>query len=556
MQYKQEYFIKSLIISYDRFFLNKFQAAGGKMILDGATLSVRDISRMSGNPQIRVEISPEIEKRVRASRELLDRFVESGRVIYGVTTGVGGFVNWLVPPKLAEQLQNNILRGVSSNVGSYLDDVYVRASMLARLNSLGRGVSGISFENYRKYVELYNAGIVPCIPEKGSLGASGDLGPLAYIALVGTGHWLARCEGEIMDGGKALEKKGLEPMRLNYKEGLALINGTSAMTGVAACITEEARMLISSYLLVSALSIETLKGKIMPFHPAAHENKPHPGQALVAEALFRLLQDSRMVVQDAEVERWLQQLKSEQPQGMEQQIEDPYTIRATPQILGPVVDTLSSVKRTVETELNSTNDNPLIVVERGEAYHNANFHGQYIANAMDQLSIVLTTMCNLSDRRSDRFLDPGHNHGLPPFLCRENPGLRHGMMGGQYAATSLTAENRSLCVPVSIQTLPSTGDFQDHVSFGLVAARRTREILGNAFYILGYELLCACQAADCRDPEELGSSTVKVYQRVREEVPYLDRDESLTTHIETAARLLRDGSILEAIPAGLDVFET
>ena len=294
----------------------------------------------------------------------------------------------------------------------------------------------------------------------------------------------------------------------------------------------------------------------MPFHPATHENKPHPGQIRVAAALLDILSDSKMVVQDEEVERWLQQLKSEQPQGMDQQIEDPYTIRATPQILGPVVDTLSSVRGTVETELNSTNDNPLIVVERGEAYHNANFHGQYIANAMDQLSIVLTTMSNLSDRRTDRFLDPGHNHGLPPFLCRENPGLRHGMMGGQYAATSLTAENRLLCVPVSIQTLPSTGDFQDHVSFGLVAARRAREILGNAYYILGYELLCGCQAADCRDPQDLGSVTAKVYQRVREEVPYLDHDESLTLPIETAARLLREGSILEAIPSELDVFKS
>ena len=272
------------------------------MILDGATLSVRDISEISGNPKIRIEISTEIEKRVRESRELLDRFVESGRIIYGVTTGVGGFVNWLVPPHLAEQLQNNILRGVTSNVGPYLEDTYVRATMLARLNSLGRGVSGISFENYRKYVELYNAGIVPCIPEKGSLGASGDLGPLAYIALVGTGHWLARCGGEIIEGGKALEKAGLEPMRLNYKEGLALINGTSAMTGVAACITEEAQKLVNSYLLVSALSIETLKGKIMPFHPAAHENKPHPGQIRVAAAIFDILSDSKMVVQDEEVE--------------------------------------------------------------------------------------------------------------------------------------------------------------------------------------------------------------------------------------------------------------
>ncbi len=506
---------------------------------------------MARNPGMRVEISAEIESRVRASRELLDGFVDSGRVIYGVTTGVGGFVNWLVPPNLAEQLQNNILRGVTSNVGAYLGDDYVRAAMLARLNSLGRGVSAISFKNFRKYVDLYNAGILPCIPEKGSLGASGDLGPLAYIALVGTGNWLAKYDGAIRPGKEALEMAGLEPMRLSYKEGLALINGTSAMTGVAACVTEDAKQLIRNCLLISSLSIETLKGKIMPFHPAAHENKPHPGQMKVAEIIYEVLSDSKMVVQDAEVERWLQQLKRDEPTGMEQQIEDPYTIRATPQILGPVVDTALSVQNTLETELNSTNDNPLVVVERGEAYHNANFHGQYVANAMDQLSIVLTTMCNLSDRRTDRFLDPGHNHGLPPFLCRENPGLRHGMMGGQYAATSLTAENRSLCTPVSIQTLPSTGDFQDHVSFGLVAARRAREILQNSYYVLAYELLCGCQAADCRNPGELGSVTSKVYRKVREVIPYLDHDESLTIHIENAARILRERILLKQFPDDL-----
>ncbi len=524
------------------------------MILDGDTLTIDTIAALAHDAQTKVEISPEIEQRVTESRELLDGFVESGRIIYGVTTAVGGFVNWLVPASMAEKLQNNILRGVSSNVGPNLEDEYVRAAMLARINSLGRGASGISFGNYKKYVDMFNAGIVPCIPEMGSLGASGDLGPLAYIALVGTGAWRAKYQGEVLPGGEALAKAGLEPMTLSYKEGLAMINGTSVMVGVAVCLIAELKRLIKSNILLSSMSIEALKGKIMPFHPAAHENKPHPGQIKVADCIFKTLADSKMVVQDEEVEQWLSELKGDKPEGMDQQIEDAYSIRATPQIIGPVVDTTEFVERTLQIELNSTNDNPLVLTKYGEAFHNANFHGQYVSNAMDQTSIVITTMCNLTDRRIDRYLDPFHNNGLPPFLCKEDPGLRHGLMGGQYCAASIMAELRSLCHPVSIQTLTTTGDFQDHVSMGLVAARRTRDILARSYYILGFELVCAAQAADQRGSDELSSATGAIYKMVREVVPYLDHDESLTDHIEAAAALIKSGRMLEVLPKDSEIY--
>ncbi|MFQ5534274.1 MAG: aromatic amino acid lyase [Sphingomonadales bacterium] len=525
------------------------------MILDGASLSIDAVALLARDRSLAVEITPEIAERVRASRQLLDEFVESGRIIYGVTTGVGGFVNWLVPPAYAEEAQNNILRGVQSNVGSYLDDEYVRAAMIARLNSLGRGMSAISFENFEKYVAMFNRGIIPCIPEKGSLGASGDLGPLACIALVGTGQWRAKFEGEIMPGAEALRRAGIEPMVLSYKEGLALVNGTSVMAGMGACLTADAKTLINGYLLTSSLALEVHKAKIMPFDPAAHENKPHPGQMRAAECIFTTLSDSKMIVQDEEVERWLARLRTDEPQGLEEQIEDAYSIRATPQVLGPVIDTTAAVQRTVEIELNSSNDNPLIVVERREAFHNANFHGQYMANAMDQMAIVLTNMCNLSDRRNDRLLDPAHNGALPAFLCKENPGMRLGLMGGQFAATSLVAENRQMCTPVSIQTLTSTGDFQDHVSMGLIAARRTRDILRNSYYVLGYELLCACQAADQRGVEDLSTTTRAVHDIVREKVPYLDHDEPLTDHIEAAGSLLQSGALLKALPSGATSFD-
>jgi len=522
--------------------------AASTIIPDGESLTVDSLLDIARDPTIQVELTPEIRKRVIASRKLLDEFVASGRVIYGVTTSVGGFVNWLVPPTHAEETQNNIMRSVQTNVGAYLDDHYVRAAMLARINSLGRGYSAISIENLDKYVAMYNRGVLPCIPEKGSLGASGDLGPLACIGLVGAGQWRAKFDGEVMPGAEAMKKAGIEPMKLSYKEGLALINGTSVMTAIAACLVAESKSLIKAYTLASCLSLEVHKAKIMPFHPAAHRQKPHVGQKQIAECIYDTLADSKMIVQDEETEAWLRNLASDKPIGLDQQIEDVYSIRGTPQILGPVVDTTLFVQQTVETEINSSNDNPLVVVEDGEAVHNANFHGQYIANAMDQLAIVLVNMCNLSDRRNNRLLHPSLNGSLPPFLVKENAGVRMGLMGGQFLATSLTAEVRQMCMPMSIQTLPSTGDFQDHVSFGMVAARRTRDILDNARHILAYELICACQAADLRGVDELSSATRALYEMVRKHVPYLDHDEPLTDHIEAIAAMFASGELLKAAP--------
>ncbi|MHA1114204.1 MAG: HAL/PAL/TAL family ammonia-lyase, partial [Alphaproteobacteria bacterium] len=526
-----------------------------KLIPDGATLSVDTLAVAARDPTIKVEITPTIRARVAASRALLDTFVAEGRIIYGVTTSVGGFVNWLIPAARAGEAQNNILRFAQSNVGPDLAEEYVRAAMLARINSLGRGASAISLENFEKYVALYNRGIVPCVPEKGSLGTSGDLGPLACIALVGTGQWRARYGGVQMSGADALERAGIAPMALGYKEGLALINGTSAMTGMGGCLVADAKRLVKSYLLATCMSLEVLRAKIMPFHPAAHRQKPHPGQIAVADALYSILADSEMIVQDAEVEAWLRKMAGDEPRGLDEQIEDAYSIRATPQIMGPVVDTLLSVEKTVEIELNSSNDNPLVVVEEGEVVHNANFHGQYIANAMDQLAIVLVNMCNLADRRTDRMLDPDHNGDLPPFLCKEDPGTRGGLMGGQFMATSVTAELRQRCMPVSIQSLPSTGDFQDHVSFGFVAARRVRDFLQDTAYVLALELICACQAADIRGLAGLSAATRDVHARVRETVPYLDYDTPLTDHLESAAALLRSGRLLRAVPPTVSAYD-
>ncbi|MDE1675500.1 phenylalanine aminomutase (D-beta-phenylalanine forming) [Nocardia gipuzkoensis] len=492
-----------------------------------------------------VDLDEHSWRRVAESRSLLDRFVADDRIIYGVTTSMGGFAHHLVPSTDAQQLQENLINAVATNVGAYLDEDTTRAIMIARVVSLSLGNSAISSENLEIYLGMLNAGVIPCIPEKGSLGTSGDLGPLAYIALVSIGQWKARYGGEILHGGEALRRAGLTPARLSYKEGLAMINGTAGMVGIALLTYHTARRMVELYHVISALSIEGLAGIVDPFHPQVHTVKLHRGQADVAARIYNGLRDSTMARDERSIEAALVARRDGSSvittSGLAEEkmaIEDAYSIRCTPQILGPVVDSLDWIATTIENELNSTSDNPIIVPDVGEAFHNGHFHGQYIAMAMDHLGIALTTVTNLANRRVDRFLDQSNSNGLPPFLCQDNPGLRLGLMGGQFMTASVTAETRALTVPLSIQSLSTTADFQDIVSFGFVAARRAREILRNTAYVVAFELLCACQAADIRGIDGLSSWTRPLYERVRRIVPYLDHDITITEYIESLASFL------------------
>jgi histidine ammonia-lyase len=304
------------------------------------------------------------------------------------------------------------------------------------------------------------------------------------------------------------------------------------MTGIACCLIREMHDLLEQYCLISSLSFEGLHAIKKPFDPEVHKLKPHLGQLKVAQKIFDYLESSKMIKQEEETQQKIQLEQDGSVKPSNSQIEDAYSIRCTPQILGPVVDGLEYVRTIVQNELNSSNDNPLIVSDSNEIFHNGHFHGQYVAMAMDFLSIGLTTLSNLANRRVDRFLDKSHSNGLPPFLCSKDPGLRLGLMGGQFMTASLTAENRSLCTPLSIQSLSTTADFQDIVSFGLVAARRAREIFENTKYIISFELICACQAAEIRGVDDLSDSTVVLFKKVRGIVPFLDRDSILTEYLE------------------------
>jgi len=483
-------------------------------------------------PGRKIALDPDSRTRVIRSREKLEEFVHNERVIYGVNTSVGGFVNYLLLTDQARLLQKNLINAVATNVGDYLDDHAVRAIMLSRIVSLARGNSAISIENLDKLIAMFNAGVIPCIPEKGSLGTSGDLGPLASIALVGVGQWKARFKGQQLSGSVALQQAEISPMELSYKEGLALINGTSGMLGLGAVIFGEAQRLLARYITVSALSFEGLAGKNKPFDPRVHQLKSHAGQLEIAEKLWELLAGSRLIVSEEEVEKILNAERDGTARPSRFQIEDAYSIRCTPQILGPVLDSLKSIQKTLEDELNSSSDNPLILPDEDEVFHNGHFHGQYVAMAMDHLVISLVTLCNLSNRRIDRFLDARNNPVLPPFLCSKDAGIRLGLMGGQFMTASLTAENRSLAMPVSIQSLTTTADFQDIVSFGFVAARRARDVLINTKYVVAFELMCACQAVDIRGVEGVSPKTLPLYESVRKLVPFLDEDVTITDYVE------------------------
>lgn len=500
-------------------------------IKHGQTVPLADLVQIAKSHQ-KMSLDMDTRARVIASRDKLESMVSNDRVIYGVNTSVGGFVRYLVPLEKASMLQENLLNAVATNVGEYLSETVVRAIMVSRIVSLSRGNSAISLENLDKLIAVYNAGIVPCVPEKGSLGTSGDLGPLASIALVCLGQWKAKYQGEIIEGSDALGMAGIEPMKLSFKEGLAMINGTSGMVGLGSLVYAEAKQLLDQYITVSAMSFEGLAGKNKPFDPRVHQLKPHPGQLEVATKLWQTLSDSTLIVNEHDTEKRLAKEMDGSVKPGTSQIEDAYSIRCTPQILGPVVDSLKNIETTLTNELNSSNDNPLVLPEENEVFHNGHFHGQYVAMAMDHLVIAMTTLTNLSNRRIDRFLDSSNNDCLPKFLCQGNAGQRLGLMGGQFMTASITAENRSLSMPVSIQSLTSTGDFQDIVSFGFVAARRAREVVNNTKYVISFELMCACQAVDIRGIEGLSTKTKQLYQATRKHVPFLEKDITISDYIE------------------------
>ncbi|MBX6350303.1 MAG: histidine ammonia-lyase [Clostridia bacterium] len=495
-------------------------------MIDGTSLGLADVWRVAqgGEPP---DLAPEARARLARSRRSVEEALASGRAVYGVNTGFGRLAEVRVGEGDLEALQLNLLRSHAAGVGEPFPSEVVRAMMLLRANALAVGASGVRPELVEFLIAMLRAGVHPRVPSQGSLGASGDLAPLAHLALVVVGEGEADYRGRVLPGDLALREAGLAPLRLAPKEGLALINGTQAMTAQGALALVRAKALAAVADLALALSLQALAGLADPFRPEVQALRPHPGQARSAGRILRLLEGSRLL---------------SQPGGA--RVQDAYSLRAAACVHGASLDAIAFAERVVVTEMNSATDNPLLL-EDG-VVSAANFHGQPVALALDLLGLAVHELGDISERRTFRLLDPNLS-GLPPFLA-ERSGLFSGLMIPQYVAASLVAENRLLASPASADSIPSSADQEDHVSMGALAARKADRIVRNVARILAIELITACQAVEFRGREGLSPLCLEAYRAVRRISPPVREDRSLSGEIE---RLAEEILALRFPPAGV-----
>jgi histidine ammonia-lyase len=476
-----------------------------------------------------VRLAPGADERIRGARRLIERWLQEGRVIYGVTTGFGALSNVTISREDTRRLQENILMSHAAGVGDILDEETVRAVMALRIQDLALGRSGIRLETVRLLMELLNRGVCPVIPEKGSVGASGDLAPLAHLALVLLGMGETVFEGRRMPGHEVLRRCGLEPLQLEAGEGLALVNGTQVMTAIGGLALYDALRLSRMADIAAAMSLEVLMGSRTEFDPRIHRVRPHPGQALAAANMSRITQNSEIISSHKDCSR----------------IQDAYTLRCSPQVHGASKDAIAYARKVIETEMNSATNNPLIFQESEEFLLGGNFHGQPVALALDFLGMAVAELATISERRVERLVNPQLS-GLPAFLVDEG-GLNSGFMIAQYTAAALVSENKVLSHPACVDSIPTSANKEDHVSMGTISARKCREIVKNTEQVVAIELLCAAQALDLFTNMKPGEGTLAAYKVIRKEIPHLERDRTLYKDIQAMVERLRSGDIVRAV---------
>ena len=503
--------------------------------LDQETLEIDDLVRVAQtSPEVAVSAAG--ERRVARTSALIERWVAEKRVIYGITTGFGALCNVTISEKDTQRLQENILMSHAAGVGAPLPIPVVRAIMALRIHDLCLGYSGCRMETIRYLLAFLNHGITPLVPEKGSVGASGDLAPTAHLGLVLIGRGEAFHDGERMSGAEALARIGLTPLTLAAGEGLALINGTQVMTAIGALVVHDAVRLSKMADIACAMSLEVLMGSNSEFDPRIHQVRPHPGQLVTADNMLRLTEASEIIASHEGCAR----------------VQDAYTLRCAPQIHGASKDAVAHARRVIGIEINSTTTNPLIFPDTEEVRLGGNFHGQPVAMAADYLSMGLAELGSVSERRIERLVNPQLSE-LPAFLVREG-GINSGYMIGQYAAAALVSENKVLAHPACVDSIPTSANKEDHVSMGTIAIRQSREILSNVENVIAIELLCAAQAYDLlteHQPLRAGRGTREAYRVIRSHVPYMDRDRELYKDMATMVAVLRSGEILDAVEAAV-----
>jgi histidine ammonia-lyase len=479
------------------------------------------------------ELSDRARERMNAARELVERAAHGSREhTYGVNTGFGRFVAVAIPEEQTAELQLRLLRSHACGVGEPYPAEIVRAAMLLRANALAKGNSGARVETVELLLALLDRGVLPVVPSRGSVGASGDLAPLAHLALPLVGEGEAWIEGERLAGLDALTRAGLEPVQLEAKEGLSLVNGTQFMAAMLALALVRARRLAQVADVACALSVEALQGSRTSFLPQIHALRPLRGQQAAAANVLRLLEGSAII----EAHRWCDK------------VQDAYSLRCAPQVHGASRDLLEYAEYTVSVELNAATDNPLVLVEDEELVSNGNFHGQPLAFALDVLAMAVAELANISERRLERLVNPNLSEGLPAFLTTDG-GLNSGFMIPQYVAASLVSENKVLCHPASVDSIPTSAGQEDHVSMGNAAGLQAWQVLANSERALAIELLAGAQAVEFHAPLEPGVGGKAARAAVRKVSPRLRDDRPLAGDIEAMAAAVRDGSLLAAIEA-------
>ncbi|HLF14367.1 MAG TPA: histidine ammonia-lyase [Bacteroidota bacterium] len=505
-------------------------------LLDGNSLTVGDVHRLSVSG-MKIGISPAAKNRMRASRRLVEDWIERGETIYGVTTGFGELATVRIGRDNIEQLQLNLIRSHSAGTGEPLPEEIVRAMMVLRLNALAKGFSGIRVETTEFLAKMYNRGIIPVIPSRGSVGSSGDLAPLSHLVLAMIGEGMVTREGREMPAARAMKLAGLKPVRLTAKEGLALVNGTQMMAAIGCIGTAEAETLCRVADIAGAMSTEALRGSDTAFDDRIHALRPHPGQRASAVNLRKLMAGSEI---------------RESHRYGDARVQDAYSIRCMPQVHGATRDTVRHAKEIFTIEINSATDNPLIIPADGAHLEGGNFHGQPLALALDFLAIGLAELANISERRIERMVN-GHLSGLPKFLS-ENSGLNSGMMLAQYTAASLVSENKVLAHPASVDSIPTSANQEDHNSMGSVAAHKLRQVLKNVRAVLAIELMVAAQGLDMARPHprtgkpmKSGRGVEAAHRQIRDRIPRLRQDRVLSGDIAASIALLGEMTLVREV---------
>ncbi len=518
------------------------------VVLNGQDLTIDDIVAI-GIGDKRVELDPEALGRCRESRAFLEKAIAAKHIIYGVNTSFGPMCNKIINDEQIEALQINLIKSHAAGLGDPLKPYIALAVLAVRLNTLVKGYSAVRIELLELMREMINSRLAPYIPECGSVGASGDLIHLSHMSLAIIGEGRVYFNRELVDASEALKAVGLTPFRLSYKEGIALINGTAAMTALAAFTVFTTRKALNIACVTAAFSVEIFGGINDAFDTDLHAVKPHDGQVEIARVIGKLFEGSRNVT----VRETMHELIRKQENGdgpvyeTDINVQDVYSIRCTPQILAPVHEAVEYATRTVETEANSSNDNPIVIPQAGKIIHGGNFHGQSISFAMDMLSVAVSTMCNLSERRLNKLLDSSLNEGLPEHLIPGTVGLTMGFMGAQYLATSTTAENRTLAAPVSVNSISCNASNQDVVSMGTVAARKAFKQISNTKHILTLELLADLQALSFRNADTMGTGTDRIYRILKEEFTVYDNSRIFHDDLVQFRRLLFSSQLFDDI---------